>query len=209
MHTETFLIALSAFRSVRNIHNLKCSVTCGMGTKTRSAICVHQQQIVNFAQCKDQPKPKDIYINCSMDPCYRKVFFCDSLLNTSVDMDGNDWLLRLWRAKLILTHTKFHSLACSMLNNIANMVYSTIGSHWFCRSTRQIQYYMPMKFHRELSIVTIASIINRKHQFRTVRPPLLSHRQRRRRHRQRQPPPQPQHRRPQRQPFEWQCERQP
>lgn len=96
-----------------NIENTKCSVTCGMGTKTRTAICVHQQQIVNFSQCKDQPKPKEIYINCSMDPCYRKVLFRFKQTNNS-NHSLSHWMDRLalwlWRAKL---HSLSSLCACS------------------------------------------------------------------------------------------------
>lgn len=141
---------------------IKCSVTCGMGKKTRSAICVHQQQIVNFSECKDQTKPKDIIINCSMDPCYRKVFLFSfqNLTHSSIWVLGLnfDWLFGCGA----LNYFRWiHS--CSFLCCFYGHIDSKSVSSWnYFRSIRQIQYYMPMKFHRELSIVTTASIINQK-----------------------------------------------
>lgn len=59
-------------------HMLKmrqCSITCGSsGYKTRSAICVQNNKVINENECDAQSKPKDIYSSCQMDPCWRKVF---------------------------------------------------------------------------------------------------------------------------------------
>lgn len=53
--------------------NMKCSVTCGSGYKTRSSVCVQNNKVVDAKECDGQAKPKDTYIKCQMDPCYRKV----------------------------------------------------------------------------------------------------------------------------------------
>lgn len=52
----------------------QCSVTCGPGYKTRSAICVQNNKMVNPSECDAQKKPQDMRIICSNDPCWRKVF---------------------------------------------------------------------------------------------------------------------------------------
>lgn len=52
----------------------QCSVTCGSGYKTRSAVCVQNNQVVNSNECDAQTKPKDMYSGCQLDPCWRKVF---------------------------------------------------------------------------------------------------------------------------------------
>lgn len=53
----------------------QCSVTCGPGYKTRSAICVNQNgKMVNPNECDPQTKPQDMRIICNKDPCWRKVF---------------------------------------------------------------------------------------------------------------------------------------
>ncbi|XP_055309435.1 A disintegrin and metalloproteinase with thrombospondin motifs 9-like isoform X3 [Sitodiplosis mosellana] len=49
-----------------------CSVTCGSGYKTRSAICVQNNKVVNVNECDAKTKPKDIYSSCQLEPCWRK-----------------------------------------------------------------------------------------------------------------------------------------
>lgn len=52
----------------------QCSVTCGSGYKTRSAVCVQNNKVVNSNECDAQTKPKDVYSSsCQLGPCWRQV----------------------------------------------------------------------------------------------------------------------------------------
>lgn len=66
----------------------QCSVTCGSGIKNRTAICVLNNHVVNDNECDAQMKPKDMYIKCQMEPCWRKVFetTCSKCLETPVPL---------------------------------------------------------------------------------------------------------------------------